>query len=263
MLRGIAPGLALALALCLKPHTAAWVAAGLALGAGAEGRRVAAIGAGGFSLAGSISLALLAARGQLSAVSNSFATMLVNEHRTGSMSPGSRELLPLGGQITALQSLFGLGLGGWPGGLLAAGGVILLGWVLFRFVRTGQVRSWEADERVLFVSAVIAVGIIASYHRAHDGVVLTPLLLWISLVAQRLAGKGTTWRRSAAIVGVSALYVGEWFSIPARIALLLGQRLHARWIGELLMLRQGALFAALLACVLVMLVVRGRALRSF
>src|SRR5438105_6114771 len=115
----------LGLALCLKPHMAVWIAAGIALVGGRSGRRIAAVGVALFGGCTVLSMALVWSRGALHMVLGSFLAMLAQERASGSMSAESRELLPVLGQLTGLDSLLGLHVGqplqGWlVGAALAA-----------------------------------------------------------------------------------------------------------------------------------------------
>ena len=93
------------------------------------------------------------------------------------------------------------------------------------------VARWlRAGDRLLYVLALTGVGMIATYHRAHDELVLMPMALWICLELQRRMASIGAW-------SVLLLLAGTWFALPAST--------------DLLKLRQAALFSSCLACVLV------------
>lgn len=218
-------GFALALAACLKPHVALWVALGIAVAAGQAGRWIAGLAAAGLGVVGVSSLGVLGRHGILGMALHSLAVMLGRERADGSMSAASRELLPIGAQITGLQSLFGLWVGGWVRPLLVASILLALGGMLL-----WMARRLRPEDALLFVLAVTGVGMIASYHRAHDELVLMPVALWICLELRRRITSIRAW-------SVLVLLGGTWFAIPSK--------------SDLLGLRQGALFSCCLACVLV------------
>jgi hypothetical protein len=249
----------LGLALCVKPHLALWVAAGIALACGAAGRRIAATGAAVCGVLTLISVLVLWARGALATVLGSLVAMLHQERSGGSMSPESREVLPVLGQITGLNSLLGLHFGqpmrGW---LVGTGLAICFGALL---VAAWQKRWGSPDPawQVLFVSATFAVGMVASYHRAHDAVLLAGLLgLWIcgavrgGLKRECLAR--VRWFYAGSSAALLCILLGQWFTVPGSICIRVAGFLDAPWTGDLLALRQGALAAACLAAILVVLV---------
>ena len=218
-------GLALALACCLKPHVTLWVAVGIAVAARRAGRWIAGFALAGFVVEGVASLGVMAARGILGTGLRSLAEMLAQERSSGSMSAASREVLPIGAQITGLQSLFGLWIGGPMRAVMAGVILVILGAVLVWIAR------WlQAGDGLLYVLALTGVGMIATYHRAHDELVLMPVALWICLELKRRIASIGAW-------SVLLLLAGTWFAIPAST--------------ELLKLRQAALFSCCLACVLV------------
>ena len=255
-------GASLALALCLKPHVALWVGIGIVLVAGRTGRWVAGLGAAGFTAAVTASLALLAVRGALRIALRHFATVLSQEQAGGSMSPSSREALPIGARITGLQSLFGLRLTGWVPLLLATLIVLALGTVLLWIARSCRCRMDDRTDALLFVSAVVSVGMIASYHREHDGLALTPVALWACYGLRdaldrrlRISARITAGAASCAVL---ALLLWGWFSMPASLAASIAQWVRTPWIGDLLQLRQAAVASFCLAVCLVAMTFRTR-----
>lgn len=110
---------------------------------------------------------------------HSYGAMVHQELAGGSMDPGNRELLTIPAQISSLELLIGywapharwLGLGSAI--VLAALGA-LLAWASWRLRRT------SADLRYHVAGAWCASGMIATYHRAHDGLVLLVLLPWLA-----------------------------------------------------------------------------------
>jgi hypothetical protein len=218
-------GVALALAACLKPHIAVWMGVGIALAAGRAGRWIAGVALAGFVGTGLASLGVVAARGTLETTLHSLVAMLAEERVSGSMSPTSREVLPIGAQITGLQSLFGLWVGGWMRMALVALILLALGGTLL-----WAVRRLRQEDALLFVLTMTAVGMIATYHRAHDELVLMPVALWICTELKRRITSIWGW-------SVLGLVGGTWYAIPSKF--------------ELTALRQAALFSCCLACVLV------------
>jgi len=245
-------------ALCLKPHLTIWILVGIALVCRRPGRIMAALAGGLFILGNAISAVILWNRGAVREVAGSFLAMLRSERGSGSMAPASREILHVKSQITGLDSLLGLLVQPpWRNAIIGAVLVSLFALLLIAAKRSRWIRP-DRNWQILFVAAVFGVGMLVSYHRAHDAVILPGLLgLWICQMTRRgfarHLGKTTRWIYGAGSVGVVLLLVGSWFSIPAEAARGLSVWLHAPALYDLLTLRQAALTAAGMAVLLVVL----------
>ena len=94
-------------------------------------------------------------------------------------------------------------------------------------------RLWShssmATRTAWLLLALTGVGMIATYHRAHDELVLMPVALWTCMELRRRITSVWAW-------SVLVLLTGTWFAIPSK--------------SDLLTLRQAALFSCCLACVL-------------
>jgi Glycosyltransferase family 87 len=172
----------LAVALLLKPHLAIWPALSLLLLPEKNGRRVAA-------QAVLICFAVIALGGlwmafdhQLVLQMQSYLAALRAEVGSGSMSPTQRDVIPAGLQITALSSLVGFwqtnpaAINGICWTLLAGVATILL-WSTIRIGRLAE--PVLARSRLIVAGAWCSFGMIATYHRAHDGLILLVLFPWI------------------------------------------------------------------------------------
>ena len=203
------PTLLLAVALLLKPHLAFWIVLGLVLFAGAVARK-AGLAAILFAAAFTASTSLwLTANGLFLSTARSYGALLIAERLGGSMAAGSRELLPLPAQITALQSILSLFCSPHLRDALTIALLLALAGLLF--VSIGSIGHPNASN--LAIAAVAAFGLIATYHRAHDSLILLPLLLWI---ASALAGSMGAGKRVSA-AAVLFLWLILWSPLPGRI----------------------------------------------
>lgn len=237
--------LCIALALLLKPHVALWFLLGMLLQAGMARRiawRAAALAAGFTAGAGMV----LAIRGNLLPLLYSYRSLMSLEQNGGSMSATSREVLPLGAHILSVWSLAGY----WGSGLLQnalpalfllvlAAGIALAAW---------PSHDEENEEKkelrsILLVGTCIALGMVATYHRAHDAVALFVLGPWIcAMLCATLRRGHAGW--TTCIVLLALVFV----CVP--VAGLAGWSFWS--------LRQGAMMASLLAALLVLLLARSK-----
>ena len=206
------PGVALALALLLKPHLALWMLLGMLLLPERRARAVATRATLTAAAAGLIAAVALA-QGQLVMQSHAFVTIVRAEMAPGgSMNLSSREALPVFAQITSLRSLIGFWTTDNPVLLLALSAILLgLGGILVW--RTRLVRS-ESDAS-LAIAAWCTLGLLATYHRAHDAVLLLLLAPW--LLAE-LRARHASWLAWAALALYAALSAGPSVDAIARVA---------------------------------------------
>jgi hypothetical protein len=239
-------GALLAVALLLKPHLAFWIAAGLLLIAEPVGRRIvlrAVALAAGF---GTAMAAWLALTGTLMMQTRSFVEIIGAESGgSASMNASSRALLPALVQITSLSSLVGFwttnqrvcSVVGWTLALLAAAAIYRL------------TRGLDERTKLLAVGACCALGMVATYHRSLDAVLLLILLPW---AIDRIRRRPLSWQPWLAFGLYCALAMGP---DEVRIAALLS-RLPADGFRAFVLQRQAALAATLLVMVLVSALVR-------
>ena len=235
--------LALVVALLLKPHLALWVV--VALFFRPEGRKPGIASLGLFAAVVVCIGLWMAAHHQLGPELASYRTMVQTELAGGSMAPANRELIGVAAQITAFASLLGYWLTGVP--LTVVNAAFLL--ALFGAVLYGSVRARETVSSLLLVSTWCAFGLIATYHRAHDGIVLLLLLPWL------LARLRKSWTDPVAIlfIGLSfALGIGPSWETYGWLATKPG----LAHIATFLLFRQSALIAAILVLVLIAVTVR-------
>ncbi len=245
------PPVAVALALLLKPHLALWVVLAFLVSRHTQGRRLAVSSATLF-LGSVLCIGLwMAAHHQLSPEINSYRAMVHQEISGGSMDPANHELVAVTAQITSLASLLGYWLTGAPLTLFSATLLLTFFTVLFYF----SLRLEKQENPLLLqVGAWSAFGLIATYHRAHDGLILLILLPWLlSLFRQ-------SWKNPVAL-SVTFLLFAE--SGPSLGAYTNFARIHGlASIAHFLLYRQSALIAVLLAVILTSVTIHQAAKRE-
>lgn len=195
------PGIALALALILKPHLALWVAIGMALLPERASRAAvarAAVFLAGFTAA---TAAVMAATGSLGMQTHSYLAMLGAERSAGaSMSAVSRELLPVVSQITSVESIFGFWItNAVARGALTVAVLAMMAVLLFRATR----RVDTEGAALLAVAGWSALGMLATYHRTHDGALLILFFPW---AVRRLTQQWTGWIAFALYAAMSVSF---------------------------------------------------------
>ncbi|HKO20132.1 MAG TPA: glycosyltransferase 87 family protein [Acidobacteriaceae bacterium] len=185
------PGIALAIAVLLKPHLAVWCAFGMLL-LPERAARVVVIRAAALSgVFAVLTAAALAAFSKLGLQTLSYVSMLAAENAAGaSMSAASREPLPVVSQVVSLQSILGFWIGS-PVARDALACLLLLvtGLLMARWTR----RVDSPQGALLAVGAWCSLGMLATYHRAHDGSLLILLLPWIVARVRRTPLAWQAW----------------------------------------------------------------------
>lgn len=241
-------GALLAGALLLKPHLAVWIAAGLLLVAEPTGRRIvlrAVALAAVFCAAVSIWLGLT---GTLVLQARSYVAILGAESAgSASMNASSHAMLPALVQITSLSSLVGFwttnqrvcSAMGWTLALLAAVAIYRL------------TRGLGERTKLLAVGACCALGMVATYHRSLDGVLLLILLPW---AIDQIRRRPQSWHAWLVIGLYVAMSMGP---DEVQIAALVS-RFSADGFRAFVLQRQAALAAMLLVVVLISALARER-----
>ena len=205
-------GILLALAVLLKPHLAVWMLLGM-LALPERRARGIALRAAVVATVGSLFAAKALARGQLLAQTHSFFTMIAREMAPGgSMNLSSREPLPVLAQITSLPSVLGFWTPDRPL-ILAGAGLILL--ALLAALIAGTRRVHTEGGASLAVGAWCAFGLLTTYHRAHDAIVLLVLLPWMM---DRLRQGWNDWAVWALLVLYAGISVGPAVSTMSGLA---------------------------------------------
>ncbi len=236
----------LALALLLKPHLAVWMLLGMLLLPNSRSRGVA-LRAAALGLAVGLGAAEALAPGRLLEQTRACLAMLAAEMAPGgSMNLSSHEALPVLSQITSLRSLLGFWTPHLLPTLLCAAPVLAVTAALLAW-RTHRVQ--DEPEACLALTTWCAVGMLTTYHRAHDAIVLLLLLPWL---ANQLRARTRQWQSWALLALYALLSAGP--SVP--------------WIGSLvasahpflafLVLRQAALAQLALTAVLLSLLFRAQ-----
>jgi hypothetical protein len=245
-----APVVALAGAFLLKPHLAIWV--GLAMAALPErnGRAVvlrSLVLVAGFT---ALTAGVMAATGTLGMQTHAYLAMLRSETGPGaSMSAASHELLPWVAQITSLDSIVGF----WTGSAALRVGVtfiVLLGlaWPLWR-----QTRRVNTERGALLATGAWCVlGLLATYHRAHDAALLLLLVPW---VVDRVRRAPLTWHAWAVALLYCVMSASPAFAVVQRW--VAGVPVHS--LTAFLLMRQVGLADLLLLLVVQLALVRENA----
>ncbi len=258
VLREISPRLssfasvALALALLLKPHLAFWVILALVVSHRKTDRRLAFASLGVF-LGALLLLGLwMAAHHQLAPEIASYRAIVHEEIAGGSMAPTNRELIGVAAQITSLASLLGFWLSGLP--LMWANATLLLALFSTLVYLSLTISRKEPGTLLLRVGAWSAFGLLATYHRAHDGIVLLIVLPWLLLRLRSAWRNPIPWLLLAfsCAMGIGPSWeTYGWLTTKPGLA-------H---IAQFLLFRQAALATALLLLVLLAALARNKVLR--
>jgi len=235
------PGVALAVAVLLKPHLAVWCGLGMLL-LPERGARAVVIRAAALTTAFVVFTAgVLAVFGKLGFQTLSYISMLSAENSAGaSMSASSREALPVVSQVVSLQSILGFWIGS-PVARDVLTCVLLLVTGLFMARWTRLVDSQRGA--LLAVGAWCSLGMLATYHRAHDASLLILLLPWI---VARIRRTPLAWQAWAAVALYGAMSISADFpSVVRRLSTL-----PADSVLSFVLLRQAGLAELLLLLIL-------------
>jgi hypothetical protein len=206
------PAAALASAFVLKPHLALWVGIGMFLlperAARAVVVRAAAVVAG-FTV---LTTSVMIATGTLGLQTRDYLAMLAAEASAGSsMSAQSRAVLPVVSEITSLNSILGFWIAN-PVVRIALTFVALLVLGLLTLRLTRRVDSERAA--LLGIGAWCALGLLATYHRTADAMMLLLLLPWALDRVRRTPKAWYTWAAVALYLAMSVSVglptVGAW-----------------------------------------------------
>ncbi len=164
---------ALTLAMLLKPHIAFWIVLALLVMRCPAGRMLAWRACLLTALSLLVVVLIPGSRMQFA----SYLRMLAAETGTGSMSKRNHELILVNAQITSFGSLIGYWIS--QGMVLHVLEYTVLAAVLAILVWLTRRTEHGAWDRLALIGAWCAFGLIATYHRAHDGCILILLLPWI------------------------------------------------------------------------------------
>lgn len=241
------PALALALAFLLKPHVALWVGIGMFLLPERAARKVALRAVVLVAVFTALTAAALAATGTLGLQTHSYLAMLSAETSNGaSMSSTSREVLPIVSQITSLESILGFWIANAPV-RTAITSALLLALGLFVVRQTRRVSTERGA--LLVVAAWCALGMLATYHRAHDAVLLLLLVPWVVDRVRRAPLAWPTW-------AIAALYCAMSVSADFPVVVRWVAAAPPHSLTAFLLLRQAGLAELLLLLVLLVAIQR-------
>jgi hypothetical protein len=237
----------LALALLLKPHLAVWIAFALLVMREREGRILALRGT---VLAGFIALLItvwLVLNPGMAAQMPHYLAVVRAEFAGGSLDVTARDLMTPAAQITSFASFIGYWMStGLPSRLINLALIAAVSLSLLWATRSAKVAL--ARERYLLLGAWCALGMVATYHRTQDGMMLFLLLPWLAGLLQRSWRSGLAW----CVLGILAL---EQVEIPAdTLAWLSLHGLHE--FTQFMIYRQAPLGALLLTIMLLAVALR-------
>lgn len=241
----------LAMAVLLKPHVAIWMLTGMLLIRERASRDIAVRAtaiAASFTVA---VIAALAATHQLALQVRGYATILGAETAAGSsMNTSSHEVLPIYAQITSLHSLLGFW---WQSShaqtALASALLVALGLLAARSLHAAS--STAGRDLNPALGAWLAFGMLATYHRTHDALILLIMLPWLF---QTIRTSPRAWYGWAMLLLFVALNT-SW-SFDAILRGMNNGQFHG--LMAFLLLRQAALADLGLLLVLFAVIVRQR-----
>lgn len=199
--RAWVPSIALMIAVLLKPHLAVWCGLGMLFLPERAARAVVIRAAALTAAFTMLTAAVLVVSGQLGMQTLSYLSVLSAENSGGaSMSAASREALPVVSQVVSLQSILGFWMMNpivrdvWTGLLLLIAAGLLARW-------TRRVDSQRVA--LLAVGAWYSLGMLATYHRAHDASLLILLVPWVVARIRRAPLSWQAWVASALYCAMS------------------------------------------------------------
>lgn len=204
--RAWVPTVALMLAVLLKPHLAVWCGVGMLFLPERAARSVVIRAAALTAAFALLTAAVLAASGQFGMQTLSYLSVLSVENSGGaSMSAASREALPVVSQVVSLQSILGF----WIANHVVrdvSTCLLLLTTAALLVLWTQRVDSQRGA--LVAVGAWCSLGMLATYHRAHDASLLILLVPW---VVARVRRAPLSWQAWAALVLYCAMSMSADF----------------------------------------------------
>lgn len=228
--------IALSVALLLKPHLAVWVLMALLAGAiGRDGRAERRIALRALCVCVAAAAVFWSSAGHmLGTQMRSYRTIVLSETNDGSMAATNRELLPVAAQITSLQSAAGYWVNNDVLSKMAST-LCVVGLMLYLVATAWRLRRVRtAEQRLLLVACWCCVGLIATYHRAHDGIVLLLLTPWTVWRLRRNWRDGLVWLLLPLYFAMSWGPSTEWIAWCA-------QTTHMKALCDVVLYRQASL----------------------
>jgi hypothetical protein len=235
------PWLALmfAASMLLKPHMALCLLLGMILSRNRIDRSLALRSLAWF--AGALALvALLFFHRQLGLQLAGYTVMVQSEIATGCLNPYHHELVWPACQVTSLQLLLGYGMQAPWMQVANVAGLLLLGGALLYATR--KEANNQSDTRLEVLGAWSTLGLLATYHRTDDGILLFMMFPWMLARWRRNLTDPIAW-------GVLLLLVlGSFGSYPPTFDWVAHLGLPA--LAQFLVFRQSALATLALMCLL-------------
>ena len=170
-----------------------------------------------------------------------YAAMVHSEIATGCLNPRSREFLNLPPQITSLESMIGYFLDTPWMQFFTGLGLALFGGSLIYLSRTAP--ASRADLRLQLLGTWSTFGLLATYHRTHDAIILFLLLPWI---LGRLHRNRMDWAGWGTAVLLVLQFVGP--DVPGLIRL--SHEYAGSELAQFLVFREASLVTLLLLVLL-------------
>jgi hypothetical protein len=184
----------------------------------------------------------MALQGHLGMQVEGYRAMLHSELTSGSMSAGNRELMDVGAQILSLDSLAGFYAAEGPVRSLLV--ISLLGAVAVALAWISLRNGAARRERYTLLAAWCGLGLLATYHRAHDALVLLLVLPWLFDRLCACWRDAVSWVSLATLAGMSIAPRWETWQAMATHPALNG-------VSELMLYRQAPCAALLLVAILI------------
>ena len=232
---------ALTVSLLLKPHIALWLLVGMFLSRNRKDRALV-VRTFGFFAGALLCFGLWSSlHFHLGMQLRSYTGMVSSEIATGCLNPRNHELLPPAAEVTSLESFFGFFLDTpW---MQVINGISLLFMFCALVYVTRALRSSANGLRLELLGAWSTFGLLVTYHRTHDGIILFLLLPWLLARLSRRISDPAAW----GIVAFGlAMSLGSFPPSFDWISNVLG--LH--WLSQFLVFRQSAIGTLLLLLLL-------------
>jgi hypothetical protein len=197
--------IAVTISVLLKPHIGLWLLVGMFFSRNREDRALVfrtAWFTGSFLALFSLWISI---HHPLGLQLGDYFAMVRSEIATGCLNPRNHELLPVFAQVTSLESFFGFFLPP-PWMQIVSGSLLLIMAGILIFVSRIP-RNNQVDTRLELLGAWSTFGLLVTYHRSHDAIILFLMLPWIFVRLRRTGSDFIAW---SSILLLAALSVGTF-----------------------------------------------------
>ena len=232
---------ALTLSLLLKPHIALWLLVGMFVSRNRDDRALVVRTFAFFAVALVCIGVWFSIHLPFGLQLRDYTGMVTSEISTGCLNPRNHELLPPVAEITSLESFFGFFLDKPWMQIVNGLFLLLMGGALAILSRSPE--NNRIDTRLELLGAWSTFGLLVTYHRTHDGIILFLLLPWVLMRLQRRGADALAW--GVLFLGVAMSFGG--FPPPGFSWIWL---MGAHWLAQFMLYRQSAISMLLLMLVL-------------